>query len=140
MYTSPESMLASELPTQTSVLSILKLAFHRFQRIYGDWLPGFRGISVRKSVWNPLASIPSVQVLQASGCVHPGTPEMLRLLPEEDRHEEYIEVYTGFALNLGEDDGGVNYTAPDRILWNGSTWRVVKVRVRVCAGAGGADA
>ena len=57
-----------------------------------------------------------------------GAPEMLRLLPEEDRYEEYIEVYTGFALSLGEDDGGVTYTAPDRILWNGDTWRVVKVR------------
>ena len=72
--------------------------------------------------------IPSVQVLVASGCVHPGAPEMLQLLPEEDRHEEYIEVYTGFALNIGEDDGGVTYSTPDRILWNGSAWRVVKVR------------
>ena len=72
--------------------------------------------------------IPFVQVLEASGCVHPGAPEMLQLLPEEDRHEEYIEVYTGFALNLGEDDGGVTYSTSDRILWNGSTWRVVKVR------------
>ena len=73
-------------------------------------------------------SIPSVQILQASGCVHPGAPETLQLLPEEERHEEYIEVYTGFALNIGEDDGGATYTAPDRILWNGNTWRVVKVR------------
>ena len=64
----------------------------------------------------------------ALGCVHPGTPEMIQLLPEEDRREEFIAVYTGFPLRLGENDGGAVYTVPDRILWNGETWRVVKVR------------
>ena len=65
---------------------------------------------------------------QALGCVHPGTPEMIQLLPEEDRHEEFIVVYTDFALSLGENDGGAEYTVPDRILWNGAAWRVVRVR------------
>ena len=53
---------------------------------------------------------------------------MIQLLPEEDRHEEFIVIYTDFALSLGENDGGTEYTAPDRILWNGATWRVVRVR------------
>ena len=53
---------------------------------------------------------------------------MLQLLPEEERTEEYIAVYTGFPLSLGENDGGSTYTVPDRILWNGKTWRVVRVR------------
>ena len=53
---------------------------------------------------------------------------MLQLLPEEDRAEEFIVIYTDFALSLGENDGGAEYTVPDRILWNGETWRVVKVR------------
>ena len=74
------------------------------------------------------APVPSVQALPASGCVHPGTPEMLQLLPEEERREEFIAVYTDFALSLGENGGGETYSAPDRILWNGNTWRVVKVR------------
>ena len=64
---------------------------------------------------------------QALGCIHPGTPEMVQLLPEEDRHEEFIAVYTDFALSLGADHGHT-YTAPDRILWNGAAWRVVRVR------------
>ena len=55
-------------------------------------------------------------------------PEMIRLLPEEERHEEFIAVYTGFALSAGENDGGETWTAPDRILWNGETWRVAEVR------------
>ena len=59
---------------------------------------------------------------QAMGCVHPGTPEMIQLLPEEERHETFIAIYTDFALSLG------TYTAPDRIYWNGETWRVVRVR------------
>ena len=53
---------------------------------------------------------------------------MIQLLPEEDRHEEFIAVYADFALSLGENSGGVTYSTPDRILWNGETWRVVKVR------------
>ena len=64
---------------------------------------------------------------QAMGCIHPGTPEMIRLLPEEERHEEFIAIYTDFALSLGTDHGST-YTGPDRIRWNGETWRVVRVR------------
>ena len=74
------------------------------------------------------ASVPAVQTLSASGCIHPGSPETLQLLPEEDRHEEYIVIYTDFALSPGENDGGITYTVPDRILWNGNTWRVVRIR------------
>ena len=64
---------------------------------------------------------------QAMGCVHPGTPEMIQLLPEEERHEEFIAIYTDFALSLGSDHGPT-YTGPDRIHWNGELWRVVRVR------------
>ena len=73
-------------------------------------------------------SVPAVQTLPASGCIHPGTPEMLQLLPEEERHEEFIAVYTDFALSLGENQGGATYSVPDRIVWNGKTWRIVRVR------------
>ena len=73
-------------------------------------------------------SVPAVQTLPASGCIHPGTPEMLQLLPEEERHEEFIAVYTDFALSLGENDGGAAYSVPDRIVWKDETWRIVRVR------------
>ena len=63
----------------------------------------------------------------ALGCVHPGTPEMIQLLPEEERHETFIAIYTDFALSLGSDHGST-HTGPDRIRWNGGTWRVVRVR------------
>ena len=59
MSTKPGSMPVSELPMQISELSILKLAFRRFKRIYDAWLPGFRSISVRKSAWNLPVSIGS---------------------------------------------------------------------------------
>ncbi len=67
------------------------------------------------------------QTWQAMGCVHPGTPEMIQLLPEEERHEEFIAIYTDFALSLGEENGST-YTGPDRVHWGGETWRVVRVR------------
>ena len=91
---------------------------------------GFTAFTVQRTTYTRQdgSSVPSVQTLSASGCVHPGTPEMLQLLPEEERHEEFIAVYTDFALSMGENDGGAVYTAPDRILWNGTSWRVVRIR------------
>ena len=91
---------------------------------------GFTGFTVLRTTYGRQngTSVPSVQTLDAAGCIHPGTPEMIRLLPEEEQHEEYIAVYTGFALCAGENDGGETWTAPDRILWNGGTWRMVKIR------------
>ena len=65
--------------------------------------------------------------VQAMGTIHPGTPEMIQLLPEEERHEEFIAIYTDFALSLGRDHGRT-YTGADRVHWNGETWRVVRVR------------
>ncbi len=66
---------------------------------------------------------------QARGCIHPGTPEMLKLLPEEDRQETFIVIFTDYALSTGDPgEDGASFDAPDRIHWNGQTWRVVKVR------------
>jgi len=91
---------------------------------------GFTGFTVLRThyVRQNGASVPSNETLLASGCVHPGTPETLQLLPEEERHEDYIVVYTSFPLSLGGNAGGAEYSAPDRILWNGETWRVVRIR------------
>ena len=67
---------------------------------------------------------------RAMGCIHPGTAEMLELLPEEERNEQFIAIYTDYALSTGtpEGSGAVSFTAPDRIHWNSQTWRVVRVR------------
>lgn len=66
---------------------------------------------------------------QARGCIQPGTPEMLKLLPEEEKQESFIVIYTDYALSTGEaGEDGSCFDAPDRILWNGQAWRVVKVR------------
>ncbi len=105
---------------------------------------GFTGFTVQRTAYTRQsgASVPSVQTLPASGCIHPGTPEMLQLLSEEERHEDFIAVYTGFPLSLGENPGchpeqsegsgshlcSDTYFTPDRILWNGNTWRVVRIR------------
>lgn len=67
---------------------------------------------------------------QALGCIHPGTPEMLQLLPEEEKTDQFIVIYTDYKLSTGipEDDGAVSFTGADRIYWGGKTWRVVRVR------------
>ena len=91
---------------------------------------GFTSFSVQRTAYTRRngTSVPATQTMAASGSIHPGTPEMIQLLPEEERNEEFIAIYTDFTLSLGENDGGATYTTPDRILWNGETWRVVKVR------------
>ena len=91
---------------------------------------GFTGFTVERTTYRRQngASVPSVQTLPASGCIHPGTPEMVQLLPEEERHEEFIAIYTDFALSCGENSGEEEYSVPDRILWKGESWRVVRVR------------
>jgi hypothetical protein len=67
---------------------------------------------------------------QAMGCIHPGTPEMIQLLPEEEKAEEFIAIYTGYALSTGvpEDTSAHSFTGADRVHWAGKTWRVVRVR------------
>ena len=66
---------------------------------------------------------------QAMGCIHPGTPEMIRLLPEEEREEQFIAIYTDYALSTGTPEStGASFMGPDRIHWNNQTWRVVRVR------------
>lgn len=41
------------------------------------------------------------ETILAQGCIHPGTPEMLQLLPEEERNETYIVIYTDYPLSTG---------------------------------------
>ena len=66
---------------------------------------------------------------QAQGCIHPGTTEMLKLLPEEEKTEQFIVIYTDYALSTGTpEDAGASFIGADRIHWNGQIWRVVKVR------------
>ena len=93
---------------------------------------GFTGFTVLRTSYRRQGgeSVPSNQTLPASGCIHPGSPEMLQLLPEEENKEEFIAIYTDYALSTGtpEGSGAVSFTAPDRIHWNSQTWRVVRVR------------
>ena len=70
----------------------------------------------------------SRETLSAGGCIHPGTPDMAQLLPEEERHLTFIVIYTPFPLSLGENPGGTEYTAPDRILYSGRIWKLVRLR------------
>ena len=72
----------------------------------------------------------SVRTEQVSGCIQPGMAEALKLLPEEERNDTFIVIYTDYALSTGipEDIGADSFNGADRIHWNGQIWRVVKVR------------
>ena len=69
------------------------------------------------------------EMTQAMGCIHPGTPEMIQLLPEEEKNEQFIAIYTDYALSTGTPEStGASFIGPDRVHWGGQTWRVVRVR------------
>jgi len=63
---------------------------------------GFTSFSVQRTTYRRQngESVSTAQTLAASGCIHPGTPEMIRLLPEEDRHKEFIAVYYASCFHL----------------------------------------
>ena len=151
---------------------------------------GCTGFTVERITYTRSRSgtISRSETARARGCIHPGTPEMLRLLPEEEKNETFIAIYTDYALSTGTPEdaapsvnassivaaphsgdgsfqmtsppteflagaaarsplksstlarfpsvpnplaalgGSPSFTGPDRILWNGYTWRVVHVR------------
>ena len=71
----------------------------------------------------------SVRTEQISGCIHPGSAEALKLMPEEEKNEQFIVIYTDYVLSAGTpEDAGASFVGADRIHWNGQVWRVVKVR------------
>ena len=50
-------------------------------------------------------------------------------LSEEEREEQFIAIYTDYALSTGTPEStGASFMGPDRIHWNNQTWRVVRVR------------
>ena len=38
------------------------------------------------------------EIAQARGCIHPGTPEMIQLLPEEEKNETCFYMYYRLVL------------------------------------------
>ena len=91
---------------------------------------GFLSFTVRRLTYRLSQGITTVTHADhtAEGCIYPGTPEMVQLLPEEERHKEFIAIYTGFPLSLGSNPGGTTWTAADRILYDGKTWKLARLR------------
>lgn len=64
----------------------------------------------------------SASEIPAQGVIHPATEEELTILPEAQRVEEIIAVYTATRLTAGDDTHGA-----DRVGWQGGTYKVLKV-------------
>ena len=84
---------------------------------------------VKRITYYPNSSTPpSTQTFTGvTGSIHPASPEMLELLPAEERVEESIYIHTEFAVQEGRNNGET-IIAPDRIIWSNETWRVVRIR------------
>ena len=59
---------------------------------------GFLQFTVRRLIYRLSQGTTTVTHTDhpAEGCIHPGTPEMTQLIPEEERHKDLIAVYTSF--------------------------------------------
>lgn len=64
----------------------------------------------------------SASEIPAQGVIHPATEEELKILPEAQRVEEIIAVYTATRLTAGDDTHGA-----DRVGWQGGTYKVLEV-------------
>ena len=71
--------------------------------------------------------MPEIVRIPTVGTIHPGKPEMMELLPAEEKTEKLIVIYTQSMLTTGENDGGAEFSAPDRIEYRGKQWRIVQV-------------
>ena len=60
---------------------------------------------------------------------NPAPAEQEPALPEEEKKETFIAIYTDYPLSTGKPEGsGASFIGPDRIHWKDQTWRVVRVR------------
>ena len=91
---------------------------------------GFLSFTVRRLTYHLSRGTTAVTHtdLPAEGCIHPGTPEMVRQLPAEERQKKLIAIYTSFPLSQGSNPGGTAWTAADRILYGGKVWKLVSLR------------
>ena len=101
--------------------------------ISAAWLDselGFLSFTVRRLTYRLSQGTTTVTHadLPAEGSIHPGTLEVVQLLPEKERHKEFIAVYTDFPLSLRTNPVGVTWTAADRILYDGRVWKLAKLR------------
>ena len=74
---------------------------------------GCTAFTVERITWTRSRSgtTSRTETAQAMGCIHPGTPEMIQLLPEEERAEQFIAIYTDYPLSTGtpEEAGTVSF-------------------------------
>ena len=91
---------------------------------------GFLSFTVRRLTYHLSHGTTTVTQTDrtAQGCIHPGTPEMIHLLPMEERHKDLIVIYTSFPLSLGNNPGGTTWYAADKILYGGKAWKLASLR------------
>ena len=91
---------------------------------------GFLSFTVRRLTYRLFQGTTTVTHTDhtAEGCIHPGNSEMAQLLPEEERQKDRIAIYTSFPLSMGSNPGGIIWTAADRIIYDGKTWKLARLR------------
>ena len=87
-------------------------------------------VIVRRRYVRDKASVNEVTTLiPANGCVFPGTPELVQLLPAEEQGKEFIKIHTPQKLITGNNsESGIQYRAADLIRFRDKTWKVVRVK------------
>ena len=82
----------------------------------------------RKTYTRSSGSLVSDEIVTSvMGNIQPGSSEVAKLYPAEYHGEEFIRIYTSFALSVGSNTAPDTFVAPDIVSYRGFNWKVIKV-------------
>ena len=68
----------------------------------------------------------ATEYFRATGNIQPAQTDDLQLLPDENRSQKVIVIRSVFTYQIGSD-GLAGHTQPDRVIFDGRSWDVLRV-------------
>ena len=82
---------------------------------------------IRTVTTRKLGTVENVtQKINATGNIQP-EGKGIQASTLEDPMNEGIVIYSTFIFQTGENSGGISFTGPDEVIWNGIRWRLTRV-------------
>lgn len=82
---------------------------------------------IRTVTTRKLGTVENVtQTINATGNIQP-EGKGIQASTLEDPMNEGIVIYSTFIFQTGENSGGISFTGPDEVIWNGIRWRLTRV-------------
>lgn len=82
---------------------------------------------IRTVTTRKLGTVENVtQTINATGNIQP-EGKGIQASTLEDPMNEGIVIYSTFIFQTGANSGGISFTGPDEVIWNGIRWRLTRV-------------